>query len=218
MPEEREGFCTRMPRPKKTDSEREAMRERILDSALAILREEGPEAITSRAIARRMDLSHMSLFTYFEDQSAILRALGDREQAHWRAQQQDIEQRAQSGDIRQGVLELLHFNITFARENPNLYRLALITPEVMGEKPEQTRRRAQTTVNQMARLLKLGMGQGLFAERDPWLAAATVIQIVNMPYILYHTGRLADPVIREQLAQEALTAAMLYLAHPANIR
>jgi AcrR family transcriptional regulator len=53
-----------MPRPKKTDSERQAMRERILDSALAILREEGPEAITSRAIARRMGLSHMSLFTY----------------------------------------------------------------------------------------------------------------------------------------------------------
>lgn len=53
-----------MPRPKKTDVEIQAMREKILDVALAILDEDGPEAITSRAVAERMKVAHMSLFTY----------------------------------------------------------------------------------------------------------------------------------------------------------
>ena len=57
-----------MPRPKKTEEEIHAMREKILDVTQTILEEDGPEAITSRAIAERLGMSHMSLFTYFENQ------------------------------------------------------------------------------------------------------------------------------------------------------
>ncbi len=200
-----------MPRPKKTEAEREAMREQILDTALAILQEEGPEAITSRAIAGRLGVAHMSLYTYFEDQSEILRALGEREQARWRAKQQDIEQ--QDGNIRELVRQLLQLNITFAREKPGLFRLALLTPEVMGENPAQSRQRIQTSVEQLARMLKLGMEQGVFARRDPFVAAGIAIQIVNMPYILFHSGRLQNPLMRDILAGESLSAAMIYLSH-----
>ncbi len=73
-----------MPRPKMTPAQLEATREQILDTALAILQESGPEAITSRAIAERMGVAHMSLYTYFENQAAILRALSTRELARWR--------------------------------------------------------------------------------------------------------------------------------------
>ena len=54
-----------MPRPKKTTVEIESMRGQVLDTAFAILQSEGSEAITSRAIAERLGVAHMSLFTYF---------------------------------------------------------------------------------------------------------------------------------------------------------
>ena len=63
-----------MARPQKTDAEIQAVRERILDTALAILQESGPEALTSRAIARRLNVAHMYLFTYFKNKAAILAA------------------------------------------------------------------------------------------------------------------------------------------------
>ena len=41
-----------MPRPKKTTEEINAMREKILDVTQAIVKEDGPQAISSRAIAK----------------------------------------------------------------------------------------------------------------------------------------------------------------------
>ena len=61
-----------MPRPKKTHEEKHLMRERILDCANAILQEDGPDAMSSRAIAERMGMAHMSLYTYFVNQRDIL--------------------------------------------------------------------------------------------------------------------------------------------------
>jgi AcrR family transcriptional regulator len=201
----------RMPRPKKTPTQLEATREQILDTALAILQEQGPEAITSRAIAERMGMAHMSLFTYFKNQAAILAALREREMFKWRAQQDGIEQRAQTEEISKVVQKMLNLYIDFARENPNLYRLAWVMPDVGFESLEENRQRMQATVGQLAGLLKLGMERGEFKPRDPFLAAASVLGMVNTPSILFHTGKLADPLLRDRMVDEVLVAAMTYL-------
>ncbi|MCP4141240.1 MAG: hypothetical protein GY755_13315 [Chloroflexi bacterium] len=43
-------------------------------------------------------------------------------------------------------------------------------------------------------LIKIGMERGDFEERDPLLAAHTVLGMINMPFVLYHTGRVVAPV------------------------
>lgn len=200
-----------MPRPKKTIAQLETMREQILDTALAILQKTGPETISSRAIAEYMGIAHMSLYTYFENQAAILRALRDREMSKWRARQQLIAQRAKDKDIALVVKELLEFYITFARENPNLYRLEWVLPEVSGLSPEESRQRMMTTVGELAHILKMGMESGLFETRDPFLTAGTVLAMVNTPFILFHTGKMLDSTMRDRMVNELLTAAMQYL-------
>jgi AcrR family transcriptional regulator len=200
-----------MPRPKKTAAQLETMREQILNTTLCILQEEGPEAITSRAIAERMGVAHMSLYTYFENQAAILRALSKREMAKWQASQRVFEQRAATEDITTVVEDLLKFFITFARENPNLYRMAWVMPEVGGETPEENRLRMQATVGQLAALLHRGIESGVFEPRNPFLAAATVLAMVNTPYTLFHSGKLLDPMLRDQMVDEVLAAALEYL-------
>ncbi len=200
-----------MPRPKKTDTQIQAMREQILDAAYAILQESGPQALTSRAIAEQLGVAHMGLFTYFENQAAILNALRERELAKMRVQQQALKQRAETEDIVQVVIEALEFPIRYAQESPNLYYLAWVMPEMGGESLEQNRQRMQGTVEQLARLLKKGMDEGKFESRDPVLAAATALGMVNMPYILFLSGKLVDAELRDRMVEETFSAAMRYL-------
>jgi len=200
-----------MPRPKKTAAQLQSMRTQILDTAYAILQAQGPEAISSRTIAERLGMAHMSLYTYFENQAAILHALSERELSKWRIKQQMSVQRAEREDITKVVEDVLKFFITFARENPNLYRLAWVMPEVIGESIEQTRLRMQDTVGQLANLLEVGMERDDFKPREPFLAAATVLGMVNMPHILFYSGKLIDPALRDRMVDEVLSAAMAYL-------
>lgn len=52
-----------MPRPRLTEEERQAMRNRILDAADAVALENGPRAVSSRSIAEKMGTSHMVLYS-----------------------------------------------------------------------------------------------------------------------------------------------------------
>ncbi len=200
-----------MPRPPKTEAEIEAMREQILDTAYAILQESGPEALTIREIAGRLGVAHMSLYTYFENQAAILRTLLQREMSKWRAQQEEVEQHIQIEAISDIVEKQLKVYIDFARDNQNLYRLAWVLPEIGGESLEENRQRMHATVEHLARLIKIGMESGIFELRDPFLAAATALGMVNMPYILFHSGKMVDPVLRDRMVEEVLSATMAYL-------
>lgn len=200
-----------MPRPKLTREERDTMRERIVDAALAIVHEMGPESLSIRSIAERMGVAHMSLYTYFANQGAILNALRERELAQTRAAQALIVQRAETEEITQVVVALLRYFMTFAREQPNMYRLAWVMPEVGGESVEESIARRQATVEQLAQLVTKGIQQGIFTPRDPFLAAGTALGIINMPFVFFYTGKIHQLAIRDQLADEALSAAITYL-------
>ena len=74
-----------MPRPRKTEEEIQAMRERILDAAFALLQQEGIEGVSIRKIADRISVSHMSLYHYFENRAAIVKSLRERAYARMEA-------------------------------------------------------------------------------------------------------------------------------------
>ena len=200
-----------MPRPRKTPAEMQAMRERILDTAYAILEESGPNAITSRSIAERLGMAHMSLFTYFDNQAAIISALRGREMARWQHRLAENAARAQREDIRQVVRKHLTFYTELARENPNLYYLAWVAPEESEEHRLAQRVQMMEIVEGLAVLLELGMAEGAFARRDALMAAISVLGMVNVPNILYFSGKVLDPRVRDRMVAEMLPAAMLYL-------
>lgn len=200
-----------MARPVKTQEEIEATRERILDAAHSILESAGPAAISTRAVAKHLGMAHMTLYRYFENKDAILAALRTRELSKWRLRQQGIEERAASEPAGKLVMEMLRSIGEFAHRAPNVYHLAWAMPEALGESLEQTRERTRGTVGQFARLLKISMERGEIEKREPILAAATSLAIVNVPHMLYHAGKLSDPKMRRQMEEEVVRAAMLWL-------
>jgi AcrR family transcriptional regulator len=201
-----------MPRPKKTEAEIQEMRQRIVKTALELLEENGIAAISSRGIAERMGIAHMSLFTYFNNQEAILEAVRREIVQRWQTRQAEFIERADHGaEIRGLVAELLDSYDRFALEQPNLFRMAWVLPEKALGDPEENRQNMRRHVETLAHLLAVGMQEGAFVPRDAGTAAAAVLGMIFMPHILFHTGKLVDPDLRDRLIGEMHAAAMLYL-------
>jgi AcrR family transcriptional regulator len=200
-----------MTRPKKTEEQLQVMRGQILDAAYAILMEKGPQGLSARAIAERLGVAHMTLFTYFANQDAILRALSEREMAKVQMQQDIFEQRAAKEDIVQVVRDALAFFPEFEKKNPNLYHVAWVMILEGTADPQQAQSRTQANVQHIARLIQIGIEQGKFEKRNPLMAAAAVFSMVNTPLIFSHSGRIPSVELRDRLVQEVLEAAMRYL-------
>ena len=92
------------------------------------------------------------------------------------------------------MAELLDSYDRFAFEQPNLFRMAWVLPEKVLDNAEENRQNMRRHVETLAHLLAVGMQEDAF-----------------VPHILFHTGRLVDPDLRDRLIGEMHTAAMLYL-------
>jgi AcrR family transcriptional regulator len=104
-------------------------RQEILDAALAILNEVGPDKLSLREIARRVDYSPAGLYEYFANKDEIIDAVceeGDRRlQSYLRAVPTELP-------TDEFLVELGLAYIKFARENPDHFILTAsrLTPEM----------------------------------------------------------------------------------------
>jgi len=204
-----------MPRPKQTEEEREAMRGRILDAAHELLMEQGPEALSTRVIADRLGVSHMVLYTYFENYDALAEALRARLREEREASRAEALRQAESGDVVAVMRESLMRYVTAAKEHPKMYTFLWVQSISRDLACREPHRPYQGNVRHLAQLAQLGMERGVFVRRDPTLAAATVFAIIHAPSLFYHNGRLTDENLRDQMSAEALEAAMGYLMREA---
>src|SRR5690242_18844781 len=89
-------------------------RERILETALAVVEADGLEALSMRRLAQQLDVWPMSLYRYFQDKDALLDALAEAvaeeitlpsAQGSWRHQVRDLVDRARGAfDRHHGAL------------------------------------------------------------------------------------------------------------------
>ncbi|HOT93555.1 MAG TPA: TetR/AcrR family transcriptional regulator, partial [Anaerolineae bacterium] len=204
-----------MPRPKQTETEREAMRERILDAAHELLLEHGYDALTTRLIAERLGVSHMVLYTYFENHDALIQALRARLREEREASRAEALRQAETGDVAAVMREALQRYVTMAKEHPKMYSFMWVQPIHADALCSEPHRPYQGNVRYLAQLVQLGIERGVFVPRDPTLTAATVFAIIHAPSIFYHNGRLTDENLRDRMSAESLEIAMNYLLREA---
>ncbi len=208
-----------MPRAKQTPEEIAEMRARILDAVARILKREGPEALSIRAIAEVVGVSHMALYTYFENREALMRAFVARQRERSHARREAALRRAEQGDARAVLREQLAHYSHLARRHPRLYQFLWVHPagrtdlDPLGLEHEIPADEVRTAhnVEHLARLVELCIARGECVARDPTIAATVALSIVHGPLILYHNGRLPDLDLLEAVLPEALDAAMAYL-------
>ncbi len=189
------------------------MREGILDAALVLLQQEGLEGVSIRRIADAIGVSHMSLYSYFENRAAIIKALRERGLEQMRAFCDASLGRAEDGDALEEVRQSLSRFIQLSRDHPRLYQLAWrrTSDDTSLRVDSQNMARA---LAHLSRLIELGIERGQCARRDPTLAAAMAFCVVNGTLMLYHNVGAINQVDRAALEPEMLDAAIVYLTHP----
>lgn len=196
-----------MPRPKKTEKEIQAMRERIVDAALALLQEGDPREVSTRKIADRIGVSHMTLYGYFENRAAIIGALRERGFERMVDLCAEALRRAEEGDALVEVRFLLERFIHLSHKHPVVYQLAWRRDLSMRTEP----RTVTTSLNALARLIQLCVERGQCVDRNPALAAAMVFCMVNGSLLLYRNLPELDQIAESELEREMIEAAIAYL-------
>ncbi len=201
-----------MARTRKTDKEMATRRDEILDAALAILSDVEAHGVTMRAIAERLGIAPMTIYTYFDDQAALLRALSARETEKLAAPLREVVRRAEGRDIAAAMREMLAVFPWFARTHPQIFALAWVSSTMHSDtRSELLVERQRAIVTPVAQLIQVGIDRRVFAARDAQLAAITIIGIVNFPLVSFHLGRISDSALVDQLVVETHEAALRYL-------
>lgn len=133
---------------------REAMLSRILDTARAIMREEGVAALSIQELARRMNMRAPSLYNYFASKNEIYDALFQLGQCMFESQ---ISEYLTDDDWQSQLSGLMKSYLDFALENPELYQLCFERP-VPGFVPSQK-----------SLEISFGILERLYAQVKTWL-------------------------------------------------
>jgi AcrR family transcriptional regulator len=96
---------------------------RILNAAAAIADEEGVDATTTRAIAKRAGVSYPSLYRFFADRDAILDELLERHCAELDARCVAAEQTWHIGSVAELLNNELDLHVVYYRRYPSAARL-----------------------------------------------------------------------------------------------
>jgi AcrR family transcriptional regulator len=196
-----------MPRAKKTAQEIEVMRARILDAALALLQEEGPEGVSTRKIAGRIGVSHMLLYSYFKNRAEIIQSLRERGFEQMEAFCAESLRRAETGDALAQVRALLQRFIRISHEHPMLYQLAWRRDLALQADPQKV----SVILEHLSRMIQLCIERGQCLNRDPTLAATMAFSAVNGTLMLYHSLPALGRTDQEELEREVIEAAVTYL-------
>ncbi len=108
------------------------LRNALVEAAIALLREQGAEALSLRAVAARAGVSHMAPYSHFKNKKQLLQSIaawGFKELA--KRMLQDAEQQSDADEL---VLSYGTTYVTFALENPQLYRLMLGQVDTAGRR------------------------------------------------------------------------------------
>lgn len=99
----------------------EQRRREVVAAVIALARDNGPEAITTQAIAERIGVTHGALFRHFPDKAAIWTAVFD-----WVGQQLAgvVDEALCAGGPPLAVLErVFHAHVGFVAEHPGVPRI-----------------------------------------------------------------------------------------------
>jgi AcrR family transcriptional regulator len=186
---------------------REATIQAILDSARAIMREEGVAALSMQELARRMDMRAPSLYNYFSGKMDIYDALFRLGFALYDEHNKALMQAATSW--RDELCFIIEGYMSFALENPELYQLCFERPvpdfvpskeslELSFGLLKQSYRRAEQLKNEVETDLSSEQIVNLVIAMSHGM---TAMHLANEPHLPVGQGRFGSliPVVLSML-------------------
>ena len=175
-------------------------RERIVQEALGIVTQDGAEGVTIRALAQRLGLSAGSIYSHFRSKDELLQQVAA--QGFERLMKEAIGA-VELADPREAMLEGGRRYLSFAMENPSLYRL-------MFQEVDVARFRVESSVPVPGRALydlyrdlyARAVESGAIRDIDPEIQTLIAWSAVHGFAMLALSGRLPPPRMPDaELAQ-----------------
>lgn len=159
------GAASRTKKKKSRPYHHGALRGALLDEALELIRELGPEGFTLRELARRLGVSHAAPYRHFVDRGALLTAVAalgcDELRAAIRA---GLE--AAGPDLRARFLAGGYAYVRFALDRPAHFKTMFESPEVDTGDPMYMEATARCR-GILIEFIGDGQRKGLLVEGDP---------------------------------------------------
>ena len=179
----------------------------LVDAAVAILREEGLDALTLRAVAGRVGVSQTAPYRHFVDRRALVAAVAERGFARLQATMLERIQAVEPG-TRLGLKQVALAYIQFGVNNPAEYRV-MFGPEVAktDDLPE-LRDTGRGVLGFVAEGIRQLQGAGLIGPGDPWLMASATWATLHGLVMLILDGQTKGIADVEQLVEESTRIMM----------
>ncbi|MFN3591562.1 MAG: TetR/AcrR family transcriptional regulator [Thermaurantiacus sp.] len=127
------------------------LRYALLATALDVLEQEGPAALSLRGLARAVGVSPMAPYHHFRDREALLAAIATT--GFLRLQQRKVENEAEHPDVRDALAAGAANYVAFMLESPNLYRLMHAAELADRDRHPELRAAAAAPAQTLARLI-----------------------------------------------------------------
>lgn len=154
--------------------EREALSEAILDAASELIVAEGPQNLSIRKIAEKIEYAPSTIYLYFEDKHAILAGICIRFFEDLLEQLNEI--RDNTPDPREALRAGLRCYVDFGLANPTRYQVTFLTPPAPDLPPDHPicvaiHQAGFTTLSCLGQGIGAAMEAGVLEPGDPALKA-----------------------------------------------
>lgn len=183
---------TSRPRRSKAGYHHGDLRRALVEAGLAIVRSQGVEALSLRAVARRAKVSHSAPYHHFHDKANLLAAVAA---AGFDLLTATIESTATRAQVRTGIEALRAVGqgyLTFAFENAAIFRL-MFRPELTRPADHPVLQEAEArTFGKLMEAITLCQQLGELPGRDPLPPAASCWSMVHGLAVLHVEQVLAE--------------------------
>jgi AcrR family transcriptional regulator len=181
----------------------------LVEHAIELLRSEGPEGLTLRAVARAAGVSQAAPYRHFADRGELVAAVAqegfDRMQAamHARAEQ--------GGEGMKGVAIAY---VEFAHRNPAQYRV-MFGPELARSEVQSARETGRAVLGFVAQGIEQLQKAGAIGPGKPWSIAISTWAMLHGVVMLSLDGIAADvmPPL-DELIEDATRILMFGMVGP----
>ncbi|WP_440114599.1 TetR/AcrR family transcriptional regulator [Paenibacillus sp. QZ-Y1] len=186
----------------------ENLRQNIVHAAAALLQEHGPEAVTVRRVAERMECSTKIIYNLFGKKEGLAKYLY-LEGCSLLAQNFEAMPRRES--FEQYFRDLAHVYWDFGISQSSFYQL-MFGGSFSEFKPDaETLQGTATALKQVSALVGAAIAQGLLQEQDPMLAVRMIWAPLHGVIHLYLGGHIESEEAAKTLYDHTLSMVILSL-------
>jgi AcrR family transcriptional regulator len=161
----------------------------IAAAALAILEEEGAEAVSMRRVADAVGVTPMAIYHHFPNRQALLTFVTDREFAKL-AELMEAQPDEGAGEAR--LWRVMDWYVRYALARPHVFDHVFSQRRDDARRfPEDFRAGLSPTLNRVARIVEDAMDAGLLRRDDVWEVAMDLWAHVHGFVALFRAGRFS---------------------------